>query len=125
MTAKRLKLFNIPGKVLQMDAEHMNFADNSFDFIWSWGVIHHTRRHPTGAARDAPRIEAGRHLCRHGLSQVVVEFLCLRIAERCVSTAIQEARQFASCGTERHRRRDCSPLHARRMAANDQQIFSR
>lgn len=42
MTSQRLKLFNIPGKVLQMDAEEMAFADNSFDFIWSWGVIHHS-----------------------------------------------------------------------------------
>ena len=42
MTSRRLKLFNIPGKVLQMDAEDMNFADYSFDFIWSWGVIHHS-----------------------------------------------------------------------------------
>jgi SAM-dependent methyltransferase len=42
MTSRRLKLFNMPGKVLQMDAEDMAFADNSFDFIWSWGVIHHS-----------------------------------------------------------------------------------
>jgi ubiquinone/menaquinone biosynthesis C-methylase UbiE len=25
-----------------MDAEDMEFADASFDFIWSWGVIHHS-----------------------------------------------------------------------------------
>jgi ubiquinone/menaquinone biosynthesis C-methylase UbiE len=42
MTAQRFRLFNIPGTILQMDAENMNFADNSFDFIWSWGVIHHS-----------------------------------------------------------------------------------
>jgi len=42
MTSKRLRLFNIPGKVLQMDAEQMSFPDGSFDFIWSWGVIHHS-----------------------------------------------------------------------------------
>jgi ubiquinone/menaquinone biosynthesis C-methylase UbiE len=42
MTSQRLKLFNMPGKVLQMDAEDMDFANNSFDFIWSWGVIHHS-----------------------------------------------------------------------------------
>lgn len=28
--------------VLRMDAEALEFADNSFDFIWSWGVIHHS-----------------------------------------------------------------------------------
>jgi ubiquinone/menaquinone biosynthesis C-methylase UbiE len=42
MTSRRLKLFNIPGKILQMDAEAMAFADGSFDYIWSWGVIHHS-----------------------------------------------------------------------------------
>ena len=42
MTMQRLRLFNLPGKVLQMDAEAMDFADCSFDFIWSWGVIHHS-----------------------------------------------------------------------------------
>ena len=25
-----------------MDAEDMQFASNSFDYIWSWGVIHHS-----------------------------------------------------------------------------------
>src|SRR5205085_539710 len=42
MTSERLKLFKIPGAVLEMDAEHMSFGDGSFDYIWSWGVIHHS-----------------------------------------------------------------------------------
>jgi len=25
-----------------MDAEKLEFEDNSFDFVWSWGVIHHS-----------------------------------------------------------------------------------
>ena len=25
-----------------MDAEQMDFADGEFDFVWSWGVIHHS-----------------------------------------------------------------------------------
>ena len=29
-------------KSLKMDAEALQFEDNSFDFIWSWGVIHHS-----------------------------------------------------------------------------------
>ena len=28
--------------VMRMDAEKMDFADDSFDFVWSWGVIHHS-----------------------------------------------------------------------------------
>ncbi len=41
-TSNRFALSNTPGKILQMDAEAMDFADGSFDFIWSWGVIHHS-----------------------------------------------------------------------------------
>ena len=26
----------------EADAEHLPFADASFDFVWSWGVIHHS-----------------------------------------------------------------------------------
>src|SRR5262249_53453292 len=34
--------FKLTGNVLEMDAEQMSFRDGSFDFIWSWGVIHHS-----------------------------------------------------------------------------------
>lgn len=39
---KRFELFALNGRLLRMDAEKMEFSNNSFDFIWSWGVIHHT-----------------------------------------------------------------------------------
>jgi len=42
LTAQRLRLFGLPGRALRMDAEDMQFASNSFDYIWSWGVIHHS-----------------------------------------------------------------------------------
>ena len=42
MTARRLRLFNLPGTVLCMDAERLAFRDGSFDYVWSWGVVHHT-----------------------------------------------------------------------------------
>jgi ubiquinone/menaquinone biosynthesis C-methylase UbiE len=41
-TGQRLQLFGLPGRVLRMDAEDMQFASSSFDYIWSWGVIHHS-----------------------------------------------------------------------------------
>ncbi len=41
-TSERLKCFGLAGNVLQMDAEQMSFSDSSFDFVWSWGVIHHS-----------------------------------------------------------------------------------
>jgi SAM-dependent methyltransferase len=40
--SRRLQCFGLPGTILRMDAERMQFADNSFDFVWSWGVIHHS-----------------------------------------------------------------------------------
>jgi len=41
-TCMRMNCFNIHANILQMNAESLEFADNSFDFIWSWGVIHHS-----------------------------------------------------------------------------------
>lgn len=41
-TSKRMELSGIDATILAMDAEQMEFEDNRFDFIWSWGVIHHS-----------------------------------------------------------------------------------
>lgn len=41
-TAKRFALLGIKGDIHQMDAETMSLPDASFDYIWSWGVIHHS-----------------------------------------------------------------------------------
>lgn len=43
LTRQRCRLFGIDNvRVMQCDAERLPFDDNSFDFIWSWGVIHHS-----------------------------------------------------------------------------------
>jgi ubiquinone/menaquinone biosynthesis C-methylase UbiE len=41
-TQKRLDARSLHGRVIRMDAENMSFPDASFDFVWSWGVIHHS-----------------------------------------------------------------------------------
>lgn len=41
-TRKRFEVFGLKGDIRQMDAEHLDFPDASFDFIWTWGVIHHS-----------------------------------------------------------------------------------
>lgn len=41
-TTKRFEVFQIRGSIQQMDAEKLSFPDESFDFIWTWGVIHHS-----------------------------------------------------------------------------------
>ena len=33
---------SLPGTVLQADAERLPFADETFDLVYSWGVLHHT-----------------------------------------------------------------------------------
>lgn len=43
LTSRRLQLNGLTNAhVVQMDAESMDFPDASFDFVWSWGVIHHS-----------------------------------------------------------------------------------
>jgi SAM-dependent methyltransferase len=41
-TSERLRQAGLSSRILCMDAERMDFPDQSFDFIWSWGVIHHS-----------------------------------------------------------------------------------
>ena len=41
-TTRRFELFGIGGRILRMDAEHMDLPDDSFDYVWTWGVIHHS-----------------------------------------------------------------------------------
>jgi 2-polyprenyl-3-methyl-5-hydroxy-6-metoxy-1,4-benzoquinol methylase len=42
LTKKRFDLLDISATIKLNDAEALDFPDNSFDFIWSWGVIHHS-----------------------------------------------------------------------------------
>jgi 2-polyprenyl-3-methyl-5-hydroxy-6-metoxy-1,4-benzoquinol methylase len=41
-TRQRLEAFALAGDVLQADAEQLSFDDDSFDLVFSWGVIHHS-----------------------------------------------------------------------------------
>jgi len=42
VTRRRAELKGISVDVRQMDAVKLDFPDNTFDFVWSWGVIHHS-----------------------------------------------------------------------------------
>ena len=42
VTSTRTKNKNLSGQIVQMDAVELQFPDETFDFIWSWGVIHHS-----------------------------------------------------------------------------------
>lgn len=41
-TKNRLNLFNLSSNLSVGDAENLNFQDDYFDIIYSWGVIHHS-----------------------------------------------------------------------------------
>lgn len=42
LTRKRFAQIGLEATVLKMDAERMEFSDETFDYIWTWGVIHHS-----------------------------------------------------------------------------------
>ena len=43
-TSRRLALKGLTGQIQEGDAESLPFPAKSFDFVWSWGVIHHSSR---------------------------------------------------------------------------------
>jgi ubiquinone/menaquinone biosynthesis C-methylase UbiE len=42
LAQKRFELFNLSGKFQTADAEKLDFPDDSFDLVYSHGVLHHT-----------------------------------------------------------------------------------
>lgn len=42
LTKRRLELAGLEADVREADAEALPYPDASFDFVWSWGVIHHS-----------------------------------------------------------------------------------
>src|SRR5688500_13991155 len=55
LTRRRFELFNLPGKFRVADAECLDFPDNSFDLVYSHGVLHHTPD-TAGAIRQVHRV---------------------------------------------------------------------
>ncbi|HEY6807055.1 MAG TPA: class I SAM-dependent methyltransferase [Pyrinomonadaceae bacterium] len=55
LAQKRFELFELPGKFQVADAEQLDFPDNSFDLVYSHGVLHHTPD-TAGAIREVHRI---------------------------------------------------------------------
>ncbi|OAI50984.1 hypothetical protein AYO44_05340 [Planctomycetaceae bacterium SCGC AG-212-F19] len=44
VTCRRLSLKGLRAQVCLADAEQLPFGTDTFDFVWSWGVIHHSAR---------------------------------------------------------------------------------
>jgi SAM-dependent methyltransferase len=72
LARQRLELEGLAADVRVGDAESLPFADGEFDFVYSWGVIHHTADTPA-AAREIVRVtRPGGEVCvmiyhRHSL----------------------------------------------------------
>ena len=45
-TKKRFALLGLKSELKQADAEQLSFEDNSFDLVYSWGVLHHSPNTP-------------------------------------------------------------------------------
>lgn len=66
MTRNRFEAFGLAGDIRQGDAEALDFEDDTFDLVWSWGVIHHS------ADMQQAIDEIHRVLKPGGLAQVMV-----------------------------------------------------
>jgi len=62
-TMRRLELKGLSAHVFQTNAEELPFDNESFDFIWSWGVIHHSAR-TTRIVREIARVLTPEGECR-------------------------------------------------------------
>ena len=55
LAKQRFELFQLPGAFRVADAERLDFPDNSFDVVYSHGVLHHTPD-TAGAVREVHRV---------------------------------------------------------------------
>jgi len=65
-TRRRLALFGLKSNLSTGDAEHLDFPDNTFDLVYSWGVLHHTPDTPQAIA------EVHRVLKRGGEARIMI-----------------------------------------------------
>lgn len=60
LAKKRFELFGEKAELLVVDAEELPFADNSFDFVYSNGVLHHTPDTQKGVSEIHRVLKPGR-----------------------------------------------------------------
>jgi len=52
LAQRRLELYGFEAEIREADAEALPFEDETFDLVYSWGVIHHTPDPPKRCARS-------------------------------------------------------------------------
>lgn len=60
-TAKRFELLKLSSRLSTGDAEQLDFPDDNFDLVYSWGVIHHSPDTPKAAAEILRVLKPGGH----------------------------------------------------------------
>lgn len=66
LTSARLETYGLPGRVECADAENLPFPDESFDIVYSWGVLHHSPNTPRAIS------EVHRVLKPGGIARIMV-----------------------------------------------------
>ena len=82
---QRLRLYSLNGILQQGDSEHLPFHSDSFDLVYSWGVIHHTPNTEQAIEEIYRVTKPGGQICimiYHRFSWVVLE-LYLRFGLLC------------------------------------------
>jgi ubiquinone/menaquinone biosynthesis C-methylase UbiE len=65
-SSRRLDIFNLKSKLMVGDAENMEYTDNFFDLVYSWGVLHHSSDTPKAVA------EVWRVLKKGGTAKIMI-----------------------------------------------------
>lgn len=55
ITSRRLAMYGLESNLKQVDAETLPYEDNSFDIVYSWGVIHHSNN-PEAIINEIKRV---------------------------------------------------------------------
>src|SRR4051794_14441289 len=63
LVRRRLEQEGLSGRVVVGDAERLPFADDSFDVVYSWGVLHHTPNTEQAVAEALRVLRPGGRLC--------------------------------------------------------------
>jgi ubiquinone/menaquinone biosynthesis C-methylase UbiE len=63
LTARRLALEGLPSDLRVADAESLPFPDDSFEVVYSWGVLHHSPDTPRAVAEAVRVLRPGGRIC--------------------------------------------------------------